>query len=131
MVKEKSDFGHAKMPDIVVRVIDQRGTTMNVHTVQTMGTKTTNADVSYNLDGSESPNVLNGHDAISRSFWDGPALMIRTTLKLSDGTEERVLDRWELSDDGQTLTNSSTVSTEKGGAVLKLVCVKEKEGSPQ
>jgi hypothetical protein len=125
MVKDKSDFGHAQMPDIVVRVIEQHGVAMNVHTVQTTGTKTSIADVTYLTDGSESKNVINGHDALSKTFWDGPALMIRTTLNLSNGDEELVEDRWELSDDRQTLTITSHVSTPKGGTHLKLVCVRE------
>lgn len=129
MEKDKSDFARATMPDMIVRVVDQHGVTMNVHTIQTTGTKTTTADVTYFLDGTESPNVLNGHDAMSKTFWDGPALMVRTTLKLSNGDTEMVQDRWELSDDGQTLTTTSHVTTSKGGAILKLVCVKEKVGS--
>ncbi|MBV8475224.1 MAG: hypothetical protein JOZ36_01045 [Acidobacteria bacterium] len=128
MVKDKSDFARATMPDMIVRVVDQRGTTMNVHTVQTIGRKTTSADVSYFTDGSEAANVINGHDATSKAFWDGSALMIRTNIKLSNGEDEWVLDRWELSDDGQTLTTTSQITTTKGGTELKLVCEKEKVG---
>lgn len=126
MVKEKSDFARATMPDMIVRVVDQRGITMNVHTLQTTGTKTATADVSYFTDGSASTNIINGHEAVSKTFWDGPALMVRTTIKLSNGENEMVLDRWELSDDGQTLTTTSRITTAKGGVDLKLVCVKEK-----
>ena len=128
MVKDKSDFSRATMPDMIIRVVDQHGATMNVHTLQTIGKKTTSADVSYFIDGNESPNVINGHDAMSRAFWDGPALMIRTNIKLSNNDDETVLDRWELSDDGQTLTTTSRITTSKGGAELKLVCAKEKVG---
>ncbi len=128
MVKDKSDFGRATMPDMIVRVVDQHAVTMNVHTIQTSGTKTTSADVSYFTDGSEATNIINGHDATSKAFWDGPALLIRTHIKLSNGEDEMVLDRWELSDDGQTLTTTSQITTPKGGANLKLVCVREKVG---
>lgn len=131
MEKDKSDFARARMPDMIVRVVDQRGITLNVHTIQTIGRRTTAADVSYFLDGSDSTNVLNGHNAVSRAFWDGPALMIRTTIKMPNGDEELVQDRWELSADGQTLTTTSHITTPKGGTELKLVCVKEKvEGEP-
>ncbi len=126
MVKDKSDFARATMPDMIIRVVDQRGVTMNVHTIETIGTKTTSADVSYFTDGSESTNIVNGHSAVSKTFWDGPALMVRTSLKLSNGDDEVVEDRWELSDDGQTLTTTSHIRTSKGGTELKLVCVKEK-----
>jgi hypothetical protein len=128
MIKDKSDFARAHMPDMIIRVVDQRGTTMNVHTVQTTGTKTTSADVTYLIDGSEATNIINGHDAVSKAFWDGPALMIRTNMKLQNGDDEMILDRWELSGDGQTLTTTSHITTSKGGTDLKLVCEKEKVG---
>lgn len=126
MVKDKSDFARAAMPDIIVRVVEQRDPTMNVHTVQTTGTKTTTADVSYFTDGTEASNVINGHEATSKAFWDGSALMIRTDFKLSNGEREVVEDRWELSEDGTTLTTTSHITTSKGEANLKLVCTKEK-----
>jgi hypothetical protein len=81
---------------------------------------------SYFLDGTPSTNVINNHEATSKAFWDGPALMVRTTLKLNNGDEEVVEDRYELSEDGNTLTATSHVSTPKGGTILKLVCEKEK-----
>jgi hypothetical protein len=126
MVKDKSDFARATRPDMIVRVIDQRGSTLNIHTIQTTGTTTKSADVSYFLDGSPSPNMINNHEATSKTFWDGPALMVRTTLKLASGDEELVEDRYELSGDGNTLTTTSHISTPKGGTILKLVCEKEK-----
>jgi hypothetical protein len=126
MVKDKSDFARATMPDMIVRVIDQHGSTMNIHTIQTTGSSTKTADVSYFIDGSESTNMINNHEASSKTFWDGPALNVRTTLKLSNGDEQLIEDRYELSDDGNTLTTTSHVSTPKGGTILKLVCEKEK-----
>lgn len=126
MVKDKSDFAHATMPDMIIRVIDQRGSTMNIHTIQTNGGVTKTADVSYFLDGSTSTNILNNHEATSKTFWDGPALNIRTTLKVSNGDDELVEDRYELSSDGNTLTATSHITTPKGGTILKLVCEKEK-----
>ncbi len=126
MVKDKSDFGGFSAPDMVVRVIEHRGTTLNVHTIQTTKGKTSAADVSYFTDGSEATNSLSGRDAVSKAFWDGPALMIRTTTKDSKGEDEIILDRWELSDDGQTLTTTSHITTPRGEVDMKLVCVKEK-----
>ncbi len=126
MLKDKSDFGGFSMPDVVVRVIEQRDSTLNVHTVQTTGTKTTSADVSYYTDGSPSNNVINGHDATSKAFWDGPALVIRTNMKDSKGEDVVIEDRWELSADQQTLTTTSHIETPKGQVNMKLVCAREK-----
>lgn len=126
MIKDKSDFGGFTIPDLVVRVIEHRDPTLNVHTIQTTGTKTTTADVSYFTDGSQASNVINGHDATSKAFWDGPALVIRTNMKDSKGEDVVIEDRWELSDDQQTLTTTSHIETTKGQVDMKLVCLKEK-----
>jgi hypothetical protein len=129
MVKDKSDFGGFSIPDAVVRVIEHRDPTLNVHTIQTTKDKTTSADVSYFTDGSESSNVINGHEATSKTFWDGPALVVRTNMKDSKGEDVVIEDRWELSDDQQTLTTTSHITTPKGQVDMKLVCVKEKTSS--
>ena len=126
MLKDKSDFGGFAIPDLVVRVIEHHDPTLNIHTVQTTGAKTTTADVSYFTDGSPSANVINGHDATSKAFWDGPALIIRTNMKDSKAEDIVIEDRYELSEDQQTLTTTSHITTPKGQVDMKLVCIKEK-----
>ncbi len=128
MVKDQSNFGAFHVPDMIVRVIDQHLQTMNVHTVQTSGVKTSSSDVSYFTDGSVTKNVINGREAESKAFWDGPTLVIRTSMKDSKGEEEDIVDRWDLSKDGNTLTVASRISTPRGGVDMKLVCTKEKVG---
>ncbi len=128
MQKEKSDFARFKMPDIVVRIIDQRGDTMNVHTVQTTGERTSTIDATYLTDGSPCKNVINNRDASSKAFWDGPVLVINTDMKTSKNQDEQIEDRYELSSDGQTLTMTSHVVTEKGDVTMHMVCNREKVG---
>ena len=129
MIKDQSDFGTFQKPDIVVRVVEQQGSTMNVHTVQTTGSKTSISDVSYVIDGSETTNVMSGRNASSKTFWDGSALMVRTSTTDSKHQPVEMVDRWELSPDGQLLTITSDVTAPHGEAHLKLVCEKEKTGS--
>ncbi|MBV8829075.1 MAG: hypothetical protein JO108_07560 [Acidobacteriaceae bacterium] len=126
MVKEESDFGGFTVPDIVVRVIDQRDPTMNIHTVQTVKQKTTTNDVTYMTDGSMANNIINGKEATSKAFWDGNALVIRTNMKNSKGEDVVMEERYTLSDDGQTLTTTSSIRSESGGVDMKLVSRKEK-----
>lgn len=130
MDKEKSDFGSFSKPDILVRVIDQHDPTMNVHTVQTNGQKTSTVDATYMTNGSIASNVINNRDATSKAFWDGNALVIRTNMKTAKNEDEEIEDRYELSDDGQTLIMTSHVTTDKGEATLKMVCSKEKSTPP-
>jgi hypothetical protein len=125
MVKGKSELRGFKTPDIIVRSVEHRDPTLNLHTVQTTGTKTAISDISYFTDGATANNVINGRNASSRAYWDGPALVINTEMKNSKGEAEQIEDRWELSEDGQTLTTRSHIVTEKGEANLVLVCSKE------
>jgi hypothetical protein len=125
MVRDKSEFHGFKMPDAIIRVVDHRDPTMNLHTIQTVGDKTSMSDVSYLTDGTPATNTISGRDAESKAFWDGQVLVIRTLMKTSRGDQEVVEDRWELSDGGHTLTTSSHVETDRGGADLKMVCIKE------
>ena len=129
MIKDQSDFGKFKAPDMIIRVIDERDPTLNIHTLQTKNGNTTTSDVSYYINGRETTNTLGGRDAISKSFWDGPSLTIRTETKNSKGEDTQIVDRWDLSSDGQILTIASHIETPNGEVDLKLVCEKEKTGS--
>jgi hypothetical protein len=125
MIKAKSEFHGFKTPDIIVRSVEHHDPTLNLHTVQTTGTKTSISDISYFTDGATANNVINGRNAQSRAYWDGNALVVTTEMKNAKGEAEQIEDRWELSEDGQTLTTKSHIVTEKGEADLILVCSKE------
>jgi hypothetical protein len=125
MIKQKSEFHGFKTPDIIVRSVEHRGPTLNLHTVQTTGGQTSISDISYFTDGSTANNVINGRNAQSRAYWDGPVLVVNTEMKNTKGQPEQIEDRWELSADGQTLTTKSHIVTEKGETDLTLVCSKE------
>lgn len=125
MEKDKSRFSGFTMPDIITRNIDERGVIMNVHTVQTSGKNTSISDVSYNIDGEPTQNVISGREAESKTYWDGPVLVVRTSTKTSKGDTEIIEDRWALSDDKQTLTTTSHIETDKGQVDMTLVCGRE------
>jgi hypothetical protein len=126
MVKELSDFHGFSMPNIVVRIVDYHDPALNVHTIQTTGEKTNTTDITYFTDGSINKNVINGRDAESKCYWDGAVLVVRTSMKNSKGDEQLITDRWELSEDKQTLTISSHVETDKGEVDMKMVCARQK-----
>jgi hypothetical protein len=126
MLKDQSDFHGFRRPDMIIRVVDHHDPTMNVHTIQTAGQKTATSDISYFTDGSITKNAINGREAESKCYWDGSALVVRTSMKTSTGEDELVTDRWELSTDKQVLTISSHIETEKGAVDMRLVCAREK-----
>lgn len=126
MLKDQSNFANFAMPDSVVRVVSQHGVAMNVHTVETIQGKTNISDIVYYTNGRVTQNIINGNKAESRTFWDGPDLMVRTVEKNAKGQEIDMLDDWHLSPDGKLLTTTSHITTPRGSVDLKLVCVKEK-----
>jgi len=128
MIKGQSEFHGFQVPDIVVRIVEDHDPAMNVHTVQTTGQKTTTSDITYFTDGSVTKNVINGREAESKCYWDGSVLVVRTSMKTSKGEGELISDRWELSDDKQTLTIASHVETDKGEVDMKMVNYREKAG---
>lgn len=127
MLKDQSDFGTFKMPDMVVRVVDQRGETLNLHTVETMNGKTSVSDISYFIDGRESTNNRGGRPATSKAFWDGDALIVRTDTTDSKGNSVNITEQWVLSPDHKTLTTTSDIGKQGGSSVahLKMVCEAE------
>lgn len=126
MLKSQSNFANFSAPDSVVRVVTQHGVAMNVHTIEVIHGKTKISDIVYYTDGRVTNNTINGNSAESRTFWDGPELMVRTVEKNAQGQEIEMLDDWQLSLDGKMLTTTSQITTVKGSVDLKLVCVKEK-----
>ncbi len=127
MEKDKSNFAGFTKPDLMVQMVEDHSPTLNIHTVQTKDGKTSTVDVAYFTDGRESSNVINGRDAISKTYWDGSVLVVRTDMKDSKNNDVEMEDRWDLSKDKDTLTRSSHIVTSNGGEVdMTLVCQKEK-----
>lgn len=126
MEKSLSDFHGFTMPNIVVRIVDYHDPTLNIHTIQTTGEKTTTSDITYFTDGSVNKNMINGREAESKCYWDAAVLVVRTTMKNTKGDEQLITDRWQLSDDKQTLTIDSHVETDKGEVNMKMVCARQK-----
>jgi len=122
MIKEKSDFGKFTAPDSLVRTVDQKDVTINVHTAQTGPAGKASADVIYYTDGRESVNEIRGRESKSHCFWDGNVLVIRTIAKASNNTPIETEERWELSEGGKILTMTSHMETELTQADFKLVC---------
>lgn len=127
MLKEQSDFGKFSRPDIVVRVVDQRGNTLNLHTVETTSGKTSVADLSYFTDGTPASNTRGGRAATTKAFWDGDSLMLRTDTTDSKNEDVQIVEHWELSPDHNLLVTTSDITTPAGEAHLKLVCQREAE----
>jgi hypothetical protein len=123
MVKEKSDFGNVRLPDRVVRTIDHKGVTINLHTEQTIDGRSRSSDVVYYTDGRDSSNEVNGHEAMNHCFWDGDTLVIRTAAT-AKGEAALTEERWTLETGGRTLTMTSHVKSSRFEGDFKMVLEK-------
>ena len=124
MVREKSDFGAMTMPDSVLRTIDHKGVTINVHTEQESKGRKSSTDLLYYTDGRESSNEADGKGATYHCFWDGGTLVIRMTTATKKGSAEIREERWTLEPDGNTLTMTSHISIGGFMANFKMVCAR-------
>jgi hypothetical protein len=122
----KSDFGKFPVPTAILRRIAQNGSELTIDTTQRASNGEQTARVRYRTDGGETTNQLPTGPATSHGFWDGQTLVIRTTMKGKSDIDVLMEERWDLSEDGKTLTTTSHIETSKGSTDLKLVCDKVK-----
>ncbi len=121
---DKSDFGPLPPPqsrsDVIVhkepKITDKR-------TVVVAGGSTTSTLV-YAADGKPYVNHVGGIDATSVLRWDGPVLVMESTLTTPQGPVT-VVDRFSLSADGKTLTQARTLTLEGKTVNQTIVMVKQ------
>jgi hypothetical protein len=122
----KSDFGKFQMPTVMIRVIVQKDPDLTIDTTQRGVNGEQTSRVYYRTDGEETVNHMSSGVGTSHAFWDGKALVIRTTMKGRNDVDIQMEERWDLSADGKTLTTTSHIGTTRGSADLKLVCERAK-----
>jgi hypothetical protein len=82
------------------------------------------ATLTYAIDGKPYKNTLAGNEITSTLKWDGPVLVMESTVSTAQG-EAAVNDRFALSEDGKTLTVTRAIAM--GGQTLSQRLVFSKE----
>ncbi len=132
LVVDKCDFGQApesgpRFPDRIdarTDVVDHKDPSLKV----TIKAKTPQGDMTqernWMTNGQEVTEDLQGSPLKSRTRWVGKELLTESTLA-SDHGEAKIVIRWQLSDNGKTLTTVRSIKSDSGEMKQTLVFVKK------
>jgi len=120
----KSDFGVLGGPDKRTDVITHKEAALTDEVSAEGAQGKQQYTIKYTTDGKEVTNQINGREVKSTLKWDGPTLVITSTLTFNDNPVD-VRATWALSADGKTLTISAHYASAMGETDQKLVLEKQ------
>ena len=124
MALDKSSFGPMPGPQSRTDVVEHKGTSITVKRTVVGPNGETTATIVYGIDGKPYTNHIGEIEATSVLRWDGPVLVVESTLNTPQG-EVKAVDRFTLSADGKTLTQARTLSLGDQQATQTIVMVKQ------
>jgi hypothetical protein len=124
MALDKSDFGPLPAPQSRTDVIEHKGSSITVKRTVVGPNGETTATIVYGIDGKPYTNHIGEIDATSVLRWDGPVLVVESTLNTPQG-EVKAVDRFTLSADRKTLTQARTLTLGGQQATQTIVMVKQ------
>jgi len=121
---DKSAFGPMPPPTSMTRKVDHKDPDLTV-TSSTSGPQgDQNMTAKYSTDGKETINSLMGNDVKSKAAWEGKVLVISSTGNFG-GSDFKFTQKWALSDDGKTLTDTTNISAPQGEFEMIYVLLKQ------
>jgi len=111
-------------PSSMTRKIDHKDPDLSVNESRTGAQGDMNTMMKYSTDGKETTNSLAGNDVKSKAAWDGKTLVITSAANFG-GADVKFTQKWELSDDGKTLTDNTSFSAPQGDFAMTFVLVKQ------
>lgn len=124
----KSDFGQMPPPDSIVAVIEHKEPNIKIRTTQKGQQGEITNERAMTTDGKENSNTLKtmmGDQPItSTTKWNGKALSTAFRLTIQDMSLD-VMESWELSPDGKTLTVTRDIKSQQGDFSQKTVFNKQ------
>ena len=124
MALDKSDFGPLPAPQQRSDVIVHKEPSITDKRTVTSASGVVTSTLVYAVDGKPYVNHIGGIDVTSVLKWDGPVLVMESTLTTPQGTFP-VVDRFTLSADGKTLTQARTLDLGGQKASQTIVLVKQ------
>lgn len=124
LVPAKSDFGGMPGPSSGTQKITHNDPQLKVVNTQTGEQGTMTMESSYTTDGKECVNSGPFGEVKSKVKWDGPALVIDSTLDFQ-GNPVTITNRWTLADDGKTLTVNMHFASQMGEGDAKIIYEKK------
>ena len=111
----KSDFGKSPAPVAMTSHIQHHDPELTVESKTTRAEDTYTTKYRWFTDGREVSNTIRGNEIRTTVMWNAGALISNAKTKV-DGVTLNVVDRWQLSEDGDWLTVSRTIVAPQGNA---------------
>ena len=119
-----SNFGGMPAPSSLTQKITHEEPSVKVTSAQTGDFGDMNADFTFTTDGTECINKFADFVVRSTLKWDGPVLVVDSTMDLQ-GSPMTMSDRWSLSPDGTQMIIDRHVSGPMGAGDGKIVFDKQ------
>lgn len=121
---ERSDFGPLPALTSMVMKITHSEPDLKVlsKVISTRGEE--NYDLKFKTGGAETVNHDGPTEMKTTSDWDGETLLMKTRAIFQDA-DLTLVDRWDLSDEGRTLTIRRHISSSRGEIDQKMVLEKQ------
>ncbi len=120
MNASQSEFGAITLPSSLVLQITHNDPDLKVITTQAGEMGDFEIELSYTTDGRECVNRVRDIERKSTVRWDGDTLVIESRMDLG-GNAVTVIEKWNLSADGKTLTSTRLLKGPEGETTVKTV----------
>lgn len=121
---DKSDFGMIPGPTSRTDIIDHQEPKFTIQRTAATAEGENKLDLAYAVDGKPWKNQAGSQEVSSTLHWEGQELVVVSEVDTPQGLAT-LTDRWSLSADGKTLTQTRTISIQ--GQELKQTMVLAKQ----
>ncbi len=121
---DKSDFGMMQGPQGRTDVIEHREPRLTIKRTTMANGQENSVNLVHEIDGKPYKNTVGPNEVTSTLHWEGAVLVIVSTVPTPQG-EVGITDRYELSADGKTLTQTRTLSAQGQQATQIFVLAKQ------
>lgn len=124
---DKSDFGGMPGPASRTDVIDHQEPRLTIKRTAAANGQETTTTLVYEINGHPFKNMVGASEVTSTLHWEGTTLVSVSTVQSPQG-EVTITDRYALSEDGKTLTQSRTFAVGGQSVAQTLVLARGGQG---
>lgn len=121
---EKSEFGPIPKPNKFESKIQHKDPELKINTVQAGEHGEMTTDVLFMTDGNETTNKIGAGEMKSKAKWDGKILIIDSKMDFQ-GTEVSISEKWDIAEDGKSMTIDRILNTPQGDLPMKVIMEKQ------
>jgi len=112
MQVDKSDFAGMQVPTSRTDVFDHQDPKLTIKRTVSANGQENSTTLIYGIDSKPYKNMVGTSEVTSTLHWEGSTLVSVSTVPNPQGGEVTITDRYDLSQDGKTLTQKRTFSAQ-------------------